>query len=77
MLLSGILYGTYEASRPSRCRIGQTFDIAQLTATPTMQPNTTSATLCNPCSMPFITEWEDAPEAMTMAAVIGAWRHIV
>src|SRR5262245_17982389 len=52
-------------------------DIAQLTNNPITQPSSTSPTLCSPCSTPLSLEWWLRPAAMTMAAVIGAWRHIV
>lgn len=57
--------------------MSQTFDIIQLTDIPTMQPNTTSATLCSPCSIPTVVESKEVPAVMMSAAVMGACRHIV
>src|SRR5215467_2210273 len=56
---------------------GQMWDMSQLTMSPTMQPTNTSATLCTPFSTPVSFECCASPEAMTMAAVIGACRHMV
>jgi hypothetical protein len=38
-------------------RTGQSLAIAQLTSSPTRHPEMTSATLCNPYSMPTSLEW--------------------
>ena len=44
---------------------------------PIRQPRSTSATLWRPCSTPVRLECCVRPDATTMAAVIGACRHIV
>jgi hypothetical protein len=56
---------------------GQKWDISQLTMIPTRQPRNTSATLLSPSSTPVSFECCSSPEAMTMAAVMGACRHMV
>ena len=53
-----------------------TFDMSQLTTSPTRQPKITSSTLWIPCITPTDVEPVARPAAMTTAAVMGAWRHI-
>jgi hypothetical protein len=57
--------------------MSQTFDIAQLTNIPTTHPKITSPTLCSPLSKPAPLDPWEIPAAITMAVVIGAWRHMV
>ena len=58
-------------------REGIPFDINQLTTKPTRHPNRTSATLCRPCATPWPKDCEVMPDAITIAAVMGAWRDVV
>src|SRR6478672_13588353 len=57
-------------------RTGQIVAISQLTVSATTQPKITSITRPSPLSTPPIFECTDRLPPMTIAAVIGAWRHI-
>src|ERR1700681_546696 len=57
-------------------RTGQIVAISQLTASATTQPKITSITRSSPLSTPPLFECTDRLPPMTIAAVIGAWRHI-
>ena len=58
------------------CGSGQSFEISQLTASPIRQPNRTSPTRRSPISIETFWEWCSIPEATTIAAVMGACRHM-
>jgi len=52
--------------------MSQTLDITRLTASPTRQPNVTSATLDSLCPIPIDVDPDVIPAVMITAAVIGA-----
>jgi len=52
--------------------MSQTLDMSWLPVIPTKHPKTTSATWCNPRSMPMVEDEEVMAAAMTTAAVTGA-----
>src|SRR6188474_1212209 len=57
--------------------MSHTFDISQVTSSATAQPKITCATFSIPRSIPARADCCVNADAMMMAAVIGAWRHIV